>query len=75
MLSFTPRTSRAGIVRRLLGYPLLTLVAALGISYFLQGRIATEAPAGPLAYERFARQVMAEVRAGRPMPAAVYPAV
>ena len=75
MLSFTPRTSRAGIVRRRLGYPLLTLVAALGISYFLQGRIATEAPAGPLAYERFARQVMAEVRAVRPMPAAVDPAV
>ena len=47
-----------------------------GVVYLMsRGQIATTAPAKPADYETFAREVMAEVRAGRPVPKAVDPAI
>jgi hypothetical protein len=61
--------------RRKFVYPMLTLFVA-GIVYFLsKGQIASTAPAQPADYQTFAREVMYEVRGGRPIPKAVDPAI
>ena len=61
--------------RRKLAYPILTLVVA-GIVYFSsRGMIGTAPPPKPADYETAAREVMAAVRAGKPIPNAVDPMV
>lgn len=63
------------LLRRKLAYPILTLVVA-GIVYLSsRGMIGTAPPATPADYERVAREVMSEIRAGRPIPNAIDPAV
>lgn len=59
----------------MLAYPILTLVVA-GIVYLSsRGAIGRAPPAKPEDYEAFAREVMGAVRAGRPIPRAIDPAV
>lgn len=61
--------------RRKFAYPIITLCVA-GIVYLMsRGQISTTAPAKPADYEAFAREVMRDVRAGRPIPMAVDPAI
>jgi hypothetical protein len=61
--------------RRKLAYPILTLVVA-GIVYFSsRGMIGTAPPPKPADYETAAREVMAAVRSGKPIPNAVDPMV
>ena len=63
------------VYRRKLAYPILTLVVA-GIVYFSsRGMIGTAPPPKPADYETAAREVMAAVRAGKPIPNAVDPMV
>ena len=62
-------------LRRRLAYPILTLCVA-GVVYLVsRGQIGSHQPAQPADYEAFAREVMAEVRAGRAIPKAVDPLV
>lgn len=61
--------------RRKFAYPIITLFMAGVVYFFSKGQIATTAPATPADYEAFAREVMVEVRAGRPVPKAVDPAI
>ena len=61
--------------RRKFAYPILTLFVAGVVYFFSKGQIATTAPATPADYQAFAREVMFEVRAGRPVPKAVDPAI
>lgn len=63
------------IYRRKLAYPLLTLAVAGGVFLFSRGHIGTAPPAKPDDYATFAREVLAEVRAGKPMPRTVDPAI
>ncbi len=59
------------IARRKFAYPLVTLAVA-GVVYLLsRGQIASTAPAAPAEYEAVAREVVAAVRAGQPVPRAV----
>ena len=63
------------LYRRKLAYPILTLVVA-GIVYLSsRGHIGTAPPATPADYEAAAREVMAAVRAGKPIPNASGPLV
>lgn len=61
------------LYRRKLAYPILTLVVA-GIVYFSKF-YGSAPPPKPGDYEAVAREVMAAVRAGRPIPNAVDPMV
>ncbi|MBI1302891.1 MAG: hypothetical protein GC172_03775 [Phycisphaera sp.] len=61
--------------RRKFAYPLVTLAVA-GVVYLLsRGQIASTAPAAPAEYEAVAREVVAAVRAGQPVPRAVTPTI
>lgn len=63
------------LYRRKLAYPILTLVVA-GIVYLSsRGMIGTAPPPKPADYEAAAREVMAAVRAGKPIPNAIDPTV
>ena len=63
------------LYRRKLAYPILTLVVA-GIVYLSsQGMIGSAPPPKPADYEAVAREVMAAVRAGKPIPNAIDPTV
>ena len=63
------------LYRRKLAYPILTLVVA-GIVYLSsRGQIGMAPPAKPGDYEAVAREVMAAVRAGKPIPNASGPLV
>jgi hypothetical protein len=63
------------LYRRKLAYPILTLVVA-GIVYLSsRGMIGTAPPAKPGDYESVAREVMAAVRAGKPIPNAIDPSI
>jgi len=62
-------------LRRRLAYPIVTLCVAGVVFLFSRGQIASHAPAAPADYEAFAREVMREVRAGRPVPKSVDPAI
>ena len=63
------------LYRRKFAYPILTLVVAGLVYLSSRGIIGTAPPAQPADYERVAREVMTEVRAGRPIPNAIDPAV
>ncbi len=61
--------------RRRMAYPIV-LVFVAGVVYFLsRGNLAQVAPASAEEYVRCARDVMIEVRQGRPIPKAVDPAI
>lgn len=63
------------VYRRRLAYPILTLVVA-GIVYLSsRGMIGSAPPPKPGDYETAAREVMAAVRAGKPIPNAIDPMV
>lgn len=63
------------LYRRKLAYPILTLVVA-GIVYLSsRGMIGSAPPAKPGDYESVAREAMAAVRAGKPIPNAIDPTV
>ena len=62
-------------LRRRLAYPIITLCVAGVVFLLSRGQIASHAPAKPADYEVFAREVMHEVRAGRPVPKSVDPAI
>lgn len=63
------------IYRRKLAYPILTLVVA-GIVYLSsRGHVGSAPPAKPGDYETVAREVMTAVRAGKPIPNAIDPAI
>ncbi len=63
------------IARRKFAYPIVTLAVA-GVVYLLsRGQIASTAPAAPAEYEAVAREVVAAVRAGQPVPRAVAPTI
>jgi hypothetical protein len=63
------------LYRRKLAYPILTLVVA-GIVYLSsRGMIGSAPPPKPGDYETVAREVMAAVRAGKPIPNAIDPMV
>jgi hypothetical protein len=63
------------ILRRKLAYPILTLCVAAAVYFFSRGQLGTQAPAKPDDYLGFAREVFVEVRAGRPIPKAIDPAL
>lgn len=61
--------------RRKFAYPIITLCVAGIVFLVSRGQISTTAPSKPADYEAFAREVMLDVRAGRPIPMAVDPAI
>jgi hypothetical protein len=63
------------IYRRKLAYPILTLVVAGIVFLSSRGHIGSAPPAKPGDYEAVAREVMAAVRAGKPIPNASGPLV
>ena len=74
--AYTVRPVRdPSLYRRKLAYPIITLCAAGVIYFYSRGQIGTTAPAVQGDYESFAREVMVEVRGGRPIPKAVDPAI
>ena len=74
--AYTVRPVRdPSLYRRKLAYPIITLCAAGVIYFYSQGQIGSTAPATQGDYESFAREVMVEVRGGRPIPKAVDPAI
>jgi hypothetical protein len=76
MHAYTARPVRdRSSYRRMLAYPILTLVVA-GIVYFSsRGMVGVVPPPKPADYEAVAREVMLDVRAGKPIPKAIDPAV
>jgi len=62
-------------LRRKFAYPLVTLAVAGAIYLLSRGQVASTAPAAPAAYEAVAREVVAAVRAGKPVPKAVAPTI
>lgn len=63
------------LYRRKLAYPILTLCVAAAVYLFSRGQLGTHAPARSDDYLAFAREVLVEVRAGRPIPKAIDPAI
>lgn len=63
------------IARRKFAYPLVTLGVAGAIYLLSRGQVASTAPADPADYEAVAREVVAAVRAGNPVPKAVAPTI
>ena len=61
--------------RRRFAYPIVTLCVAGIIFLFSQGKLALEPPVAPAAYEAFAREVVDDVRAGRPIRQASHPSL
>ena len=71
--AYTVRPVRdPSLYRRKLAYPIITLCAAGVIYFYSQGQIGSATQGD---YESFAREVMVEVRGGRPIPKAVDPAI
>ena len=64
---------RSSLYRRKLAYPLLTLSVAAMVYFYSRGQLTLTKPATRQEYESFAREVMEEVRAGRPLPSAIDP--
>jgi hypothetical protein len=74
--AYTPVPVRdKSLYRRKFAYPIVTLVVAGVVFLMSRGQIATTAPAKPGDYESFARDVMFEVRSGKPVPSAISPAI
>jgi hypothetical protein len=63
------------IARRRFAYPLVTLAVAGVVFLLSRGQVASTAPAAPAAYEAVAREVVAAVRSGKPVPRAVAPTI
>ncbi len=61
--------------RRRMAYPIVMVCVAGLIYLWSRGNIAQLAPAKPEEYVAYAREVMIEVRGGRPIPKAVDPAI
>lgn len=61
--------------RRRLAYPILTLTVAGVVYWYSRGTLSTTQPAEVEDYAAFAREVMVEVRADRPIPKAIDPVI